>query len=31
MLHEEARKKIAAKCQRIGRELSGIMQNPRAP
>jgi Transposase DDE domain len=31
VLQEEARKKIAAKCQRIGRELNGIMQNPRAP
>ncbi len=30
-LHEEARKKIAAKCRRIGRELKGAMQNPRAP
>jgi hypothetical protein len=30
-LHEEARKKIAAKCRRIGRELNGAMQNPRAP
>jgi hypothetical protein len=30
-LHEEARKKIAAKCQRMGRELKGAMQNPRAP
>ncbi len=31
MLGEEARKKIAAKCQRIGRELNGLMQNPRPP
>jgi hypothetical protein len=31
MLSEEARKKIAAKCQRIGRELNGLMQNPRPP
>lgn len=31
MLQEEARKKIAAKCQRIGRELQGVMKNPRAP
>ena len=31
MLGEEARKKIAAKCRRIGRELNGIMQNPRPP
>lgn len=31
MLQEEARKKIAAKCQRIGRELTGAMKNPRAP
>ena len=31
MLGEEARKKIAAKCRRIGRELNGLMQNPRAP
>ena len=30
-LQEEARKKIAAKCQRIGRELNGVMKNPRAP
>jgi hypothetical protein len=30
-LNEEARKKIAAKCQRIGRELNGLMQNPRPP
>ena len=30
-LGEEARKKIAAKCRRIGRELSGIMKNPRPP
>jgi hypothetical protein len=30
-LNEEARKKIAAKCRRIGRELSGLMQNPRPP
>ena len=31
MLHEEARKKIAAKCRRIGRELNGLMHNPRPP
>jgi hypothetical protein len=31
MLHEEARKKIAVKCQRIGRELTGAMKNPKAP
>jgi len=31
MLREKARKKIAIKCQRIGRELNGLMQNPRAP
>ena len=30
-LGEEARKKIAAKCRRIGRELNGLMQNPRPP
>ena len=30
-LREEARKKIAAKCQRIGRELNGAMHNPRPP
>jgi Transposase DDE domain len=30
-LDEEARKKIAAKCRRIGRELKGAMPNPRAP
>ena len=30
-LREEARKKIAAKCHRIGRELNGIMKNPRPP
>jgi len=30
-LGEEARKKIAAKCHRIGRELNGLMQNPRPP
>jgi hypothetical protein len=30
-LAEEARKKIAAKCRRIGRELNGIMHNPRPP
>jgi hypothetical protein len=30
-LHEEARKKIADKCRRIGRELNGTMHNPRAP
>ena len=31
MLGEEARKKIAAKCRRIGRELNALMQNPRPP
>jgi hypothetical protein len=31
MRREEARKKIAAECRRIGRELNGAMQNPRAP
>jgi hypothetical protein len=31
MLGEEARQKIAAKCRRIGRELNGLMQNPRPP
>ncbi len=31
MLGEEARKKIAAKCRRIGRELNGLMPNPRPP
>lgn len=30
-LSEEARKKIADKCRRLGRELDGIMKNPRAP
>ena len=30
-LSEEARKKIAEKCQRLGRELNGIMKNPRGP
>ena len=30
-LQEDARKKIAVKCQRIGRELTGAMKNPRAP
>jgi len=30
-LSEEARKKIAAKCRRIGRELNGMIQNPRPP
>jgi hypothetical protein len=30
-LSEEARKKIAEKCRRIGRELTEIMKNPRAP
>jgi hypothetical protein len=30
-LCEEARKKIAAKCRRIGRELDGIPRNPRPP
>jgi hypothetical protein len=31
MLGEQARKKIATKCRRIGRELNGLMQNPRPP
>ena len=31
MLGEEARQKIAAKCRRIGRELNGLMHNPRPP
>lgn len=31
ILGEEARKKIAAKCRRIGRELNGLLQNPRPP
>jgi len=30
-LREEARKKIAAKCRRIGRELNGVLRNPRPP
>lgn len=30
-LAEEARKKIAAKCRRIGRELEGALNNPRPP
>ncbi|MGQ9689484.1 MAG: transposase [Desulfobaccales bacterium] len=30
-LSEEARKKIAAKCRRIGRDLNGVMKNPRPP
>ncbi|MBU4403908.1 MAG: transposase [Syntrophaceae bacterium] len=30
-LSEEARKKIAAKCERIGRELDGALNNPRPP
>jgi hypothetical protein len=30
-LGEEARKKIADKCQRLRRELNGVMHNPRAP
>ena len=30
-LNEEARKKIAAKCRRMGRELNGVMKNPRPP
>jgi len=30
-LSEQARKKIAEKCRRLGRELDGIMKNPRAP
>ena len=31
MLGEEARKKIAAKCRRIGRELDGLLEHPRPP
>jgi hypothetical protein len=31
MFGEEARKKIAAKCRRIGREWNGLLQNPRPP
>jgi hypothetical protein len=31
MLGEEARKKIAAKCRRIGRELTGLLEHPRPP
>jgi len=30
-LAEDARKKIAAKCHRIGRELDGALNNPRPP
>jgi hypothetical protein len=30
-LAEKPRKKIAQKCRRIGRELSGLMNNPRPP
>lgn len=30
-LSEDARKKIAEKCRRLGRELNGIMKNPRSP
>ena len=30
-LAEEPRKKIAQRCRRIGRELSGLMNNPRPP
>jgi hypothetical protein len=30
-LGEEARKKIAAKCRRIGRELNEVLRNPRPP
>jgi hypothetical protein len=30
-LGEEARKKIAAKCERIGRELESALMNPRPP
>jgi len=30
-LSEKARKKIAEKCRRLGRELTGLMSNPRAP
>jgi hypothetical protein len=31
VLGEEARKKIAAKCRRIGRELDGLLEHPRPP
>lgn len=31
MLGEKARQKIAAKCRRIGRELNGLIHNPRPP
>jgi hypothetical protein len=31
MLSEEARKKIAAKCRRLGRDLEGALKNPRPP
>jgi hypothetical protein len=31
MLAEDARKKIAAKCHRIGRELNDALNNPRPP
>ena len=30
-LREQARQKIAAKCRRIGRELNGLIHNPRPP
>jgi hypothetical protein len=30
-LGEEARRKVARKCQRLRRELNGVMKNPRAP
>lgn len=30
-LGEEARRKAARKCQRLRRELNGVMKNPRAP
>jgi hypothetical protein len=30
-LSEEARKKIAKRCRRLGRELNGILKNPRGP
>lgn len=30
-LSEQARRKIAAKCRRLGRELEGLLKNPRPP
>ena len=30
-LNESARKKIAEKCQRLGRELTQALNNPRSP